>query len=58
MRYFPVLATTLLLSGCAHQEEAPQKTVVAVKVARAEVAEVRLTVTAPATVFPREQASI
>ena len=58
MRYFPVLATTLLLSGCAHQEEAPQKTVVAVKVARAELAEVRLTVTAPATVFPREQASI
>lgn len=58
MRYFPVLATTLILSGCAHQEEAPQKTVVAVKVARAELAEVRLTVTAPATVFPREQASI
>lgn len=31
---------------------------VAVKVARAELAEVRLTVTAPATVFPREQANI
>ena len=58
MKYFPVLATTLLLSGCAHQEEALQKTVVAVKVARAELSEVRLIVTAPATVYPREQASI
>lgn len=58
MRYFPVLSAALLLSGCAHREEAPQKTVVAVKVARAELAEVRLTVTAPATVFPREQANI
>ena len=59
MRYFTVLSLALLLSGCAHQdEEAPQKAVVAVKVARAESAEVRLTETAPATVFPREQANI
>ncbi len=59
MRYFAVLSLALLLSGCAHQdEEAPQKAVVAVKVARAETAEVRLTVTAPATIFPREQANI
>jgi HlyD family secretion protein len=58
MRYFPILSIALLLSGCAHQEEAPQKTVVAVKVARAELAVVRLTVTAPATVYPREQANI
>jgi HlyD family secretion protein len=59
MRYFPVLAVALFLTGCAHQEEdVPQKAVVAVKVARAESAEVRLTVTAPATVFPREQANI
>ena len=58
MRYFPVLSVALILSGCAHQEEAPPKTVVTVKVARAELAEVRLTVTAPATVYPREQASI
>ena len=59
MRYSAVLSLALLLSGCAHQdEEAPQKAVVAVKVARAETAEVRLTVNAPATIFPREQANI
>ena len=57
MRYLPVLSVAFFLSGCAHQEEAPPKTVVTVKVARAELAEVRLTVTAPATVYPREQAS-
>ncbi len=58
MRYCFVLAAALFLSGCAHEEEVPQKTVVAVKVARAQVADVRATVTAPATIYPREQASI
>jgi HlyD family secretion protein len=58
MRYFPVLCIALLLNGCSHQEEAPPKTAVAVKVARTELADVRLTVTAPATIYPRQQASI
>lgn len=59
MRYFPVLSLAFLLSGCAQQsEDAPQKAIVAVKVARAQTAQVRLTVTAPASVFPREQANI
>ena len=46
----------LLLAGC-REEEAPPKSVVAVKTARAELTDVQLSVRAPATLFPREQAS-
>lgn len=46
------------LAGCAHQEEAPAKPVVAVTVAPAELADVQISVRAPATIFPKEQASI
>jgi HlyD family secretion protein len=49
---------TLFLIGCAHQDDPPSKPLVAVKVAKAEEATLRMTVTAPATVFPREQASV
>jgi HlyD family secretion protein len=52
------LLTLLGLVGCGSQEEPPPKPVVAVKVAKAELAEVRITVRAPAYVFAREQANI
>jgi HlyD family secretion protein len=55
-KYWPVLC--LLLAGCARQAEETPKPVVAVKVARAEVADLKLSVRAPATIFPREQANI
>ena len=58
MKYCRVFAFVLLLSGCAHQEETTEKTIVAVKVTAANRAEVRTTVTAPAMVYPREQANI
>jgi HlyD family secretion protein len=52
-------ALVLLLAGCSRQaEEQEPKPVVEVKVARAELADLQLTVRAPGTVFPREQASI
>jgi HlyD family secretion protein len=56
-RLVPVLSTVFLFS-CSHPEEVPQKSVVTVKVTRAETADVQLTVQAPATIFPREQANI
>jgi multidrug efflux pump subunit AcrA (membrane-fusion protein) len=48
----------LFLAGCATHEEPAVKPVVEVKVARAEIADVRIAVHAPATVFAREQANI
>lgn len=57
-----ILATTCLaLIGCGgHKEEEPAKpkAIVAVKTARAELSSVQLTLQAPATIFPREQANI
>jgi HlyD family secretion protein len=44
--------------GCSHKEEAPPKPVVRVKLAKAEVADLPLTIQAAATVFPREQVNI
>ena len=58
MRYSSVLLLCAFLAGCAHEEEAPSKPVVAVKVVRAETADLKVTVRAPATLFPREQANI
>jgi multidrug efflux pump subunit AcrA (membrane-fusion protein) len=55
-RLFPVL--TAFLASCAHPEEAPPKPLVSVKVVQAETADVSLTIQAPATIFPREQANI
>lgn len=54
----PLLIVIVVLAGCGTHEEAPPKPVVAVKVARSEVADVKLTVRAPAYVFAREQANI
>ncbi|MCL5287159.1 MAG: efflux RND transporter periplasmic adaptor subunit [Acidobacteria bacterium] len=53
------LLVCVLLAGCAAQkEEAGPKPVVEVKVAQAELADVQITVHAPTTLFPREQATI
>ncbi len=58
MRYSSVLLLCVFLGGCAHEEDPPAKPVVAVKVARAETADIKVTVRAPATLFPREQANV
>jgi HlyD family secretion protein len=55
----PILCVAVL-AGCAHKEEAEEKPKpqVAVKTAVAEVTDIQLVVKAPASLFPREQASI
>lgn len=58
MKHSSVLLLCVFLGGCAHEEEAPSKPVVAVRVARAETADFKVTVRAPATLFPREQANV
>jgi len=58
MKSLPFFAVLLLLSGCARQEETTEKALVSVKVAPVKLAEVRMSVVAPATVYPREQANI
>lgn len=47
-----------LLAGCSQKQESAPKPVVEVKLARAEIAEIPVTIEAPATVHPREQANI
>ena len=58
----PILLTALCIAliGCAgpEKEEAKPKPLVDVKVATAELTDVRLSVTASATIHPREQANI
>jgi HlyD family secretion protein len=59
MRAIPVFLCAALICSCSRQkEDAPEKPVVSVKVARSEVADMPQIVTAPATVFPREQANV
>ena len=61
MKLFLSLVFFGALAGCGgghKEEEAPKKPVVAVKTALAEAASVELTLRAPATIFPREQANI
>jgi HlyD family secretion protein len=48
----------LLMAGCTTKEETAPALVVDVKTARAELGDVRLSVSAPATIFPRQQANI
>ena len=57
---FPVFVWILIgMLGCSHPpEEAAPKPVVTVKVARAQAEDIKLSVHAPATIFPREQANI
>ena len=55
-----LVACNLLFGGCqkkSEEEKAPTP-VVAVKTAQAEITDLALTVQAPATIFPREQANI
>ena len=53
---FPI---TIWMLGCSHApEEAAPKPVVTVKIARAQAEDIKLSVQAPATIFPREQAHI
>jgi HlyD family secretion protein len=59
MKYISLFSLMVFLAGCAHKEEdPPNKPVVAVKLARAERADLRISVRAPATVFAREQANV
>ncbi len=55
-----LMGFTLILFGqaCSKPEEKEAKPVVAVKLERAQVADIQLSVTAPATIFPRQQANI
>lgn len=54
-----VILAVLVVAGCAGSEEtADSPPVVAVKVARVQTMDLRIEVHAPATVYPREQASL
>ncbi len=54
-----LLLVCLILTSCKPHEEVPQpKTIAEVKTAQAEIADLALTVQAPATVFPQEQVNI
>ena len=55
-----LLAVLLCFAGCGkkEEEEAKPKPLVSVKVAAAETADIRLSVKAPASLWPREQANI
>ncbi|MGH9666178.1 MAG: efflux RND transporter periplasmic adaptor subunit, partial [Bryobacteraceae bacterium] len=52
------LLPVLLLAGCAPKADEPPKAVVEVKTAPAQEAELTMMLHAPATVYPREQATI
>ena len=59
MKFCLVVLSAVLLVSCApKKEEAPEKPVVAVKIATAELADLPQVVFAPGTVFPREQANL
>jgi HlyD family secretion protein len=61
MKLLFAILCLLALSACSrkdHEEAAPAKPVVEVKTAKAEGASVALRLTAPATIFPKEQANI
>lgn len=55
---YSLLISVLALVGCSQHEDAPPKPVVAVKVAEAELADVKITVGGPAFLFGREQANL
>jgi HlyD family secretion protein len=53
-----IFGICLLMAGCTTKEETAPTLVVDVKTARAELGDVHLSVSAPATIFPRQQANI
>jgi RND family efflux transporter MFP subunit len=57
-RAWTLVVIAAVLTACASPPEEEVKPVVTVKVAKAERADLKLTVRAPATVFPRQQANI
>ena len=59
IRMVPLLCAAVL-AGCSHKDEAEEKPkpLVSVKTATAEMTDIPLSVNAPASLFPREQASI
>ena len=56
--FFCVFPWLLFLSACARHEDGETKPVVSVKLARVELETIRISVSAPATIFPRQQANI
>ena len=53
-----LMAAALVVSSCAKKEEAEPKPLVTVKVAKVETADIPLSVSAPATIFAKTQASV
>jgi HlyD family secretion protein len=53
-----ILGICLLMAGCTAKEESEPALVVNVKTARAELGDVYLSVSAPATIYPRQKANI
>jgi HlyD family secretion protein len=53
-----ILAICLLMAGCATQEENTPAPVVDVKTAQAALGDVEHSVSAPATIFPKQQANV
>jgi HlyD family secretion protein len=58
MKQLFVLGMCLWMVGCAAKEEAEPELVANVKTARAEQGDVHLSVSGPATIFPRQQANV
>ncbi|PYV93796.1 MAG: hypothetical protein DMG05_00180 [Acidobacteria bacterium] len=53
-----VFSWLLLNAGCSRHDETEAKPIVTVRVARVELSDIRITVHAPASIFPREQANL
>jgi HlyD family secretion protein len=58
MKQLFILAMCLWMIGCAAKEEAEPALVADVKTVRAEQGDVRLSVSGPATIYPRQQANV
>jgi HlyD family secretion protein len=58
MRQLFIFGMCLLTAGCTAKEETTPSLIVDVRTARAELADVRLSVSAPATIFPLQQANV
>jgi multidrug efflux pump subunit AcrA (membrane-fusion protein) len=58
MKKLLILSSCLFFAACSSKEEAPPAPLVNVRVAQAELLDVHLSVRAPATIFPRQQAGV